>query len=130
MSEAARAQRAASSGQPVLAPSAPHSPTSTPRAFLPWGLAGGGSEQGSPAPGTCRHVRCAATHQQGLLKRTAIYLTTGKGYKNKFTFYSQLRVQFARYTIQHGTNLYGTPPVETGRSWAINAPIKFVSPFR
>lgn len=108
-------------------PALPTAPPA-PRAFLPWGLAGDGSEQGSPAPGTYQHVRCAATHQQRLLKRTAIYLTTGKGYKNKFTFYSHLRVQFAHYTIQRGTNLYGTPLVETGRSWAINAPIKFVSP--
>jgi len=67
-------------------------------------------------------VRC----QECLLKTIRIYLTTGKGYKNKFPFYSQLRVQFVCYTIQHGINLYGTPSAKTGHSWAVNAPIKLV----
>lgn len=81
---------------------------------------------GSTWMGTPTIHPMSVTCQQHLLKTIRIYLTTGKGYKNKFPFYSQLRVQFVCYTIQHGINLYGTPSAKTGHPWAVNAPIKLV----
>lgn len=123
MSQSIHANVLQAAGTALLWPYCPSSTAQQGRHGAPWGSS---PWRWQHLDGDSQHPPMSVTHQQHLLKTIRIYLTTGRGYKNKFPFYSQLRVQFVCYTIQHGINLYGTPSAKTGHSWAVNAPIKLV----